>query len=260
MLPRLKTEDVRGIDAYGLKHRARGWGASLIGVADLERLRGIQTEPADLLSGFTRAVSLGVRLSDPVLDAIVDQPTPLYAQHYQKVNALLDDLALRLSLALQSAGGRALPLPASQVLDAANLTSYLSHKAVALAAGLGWQGKSLLLVTPQCGPRVRLVTVLTDVDLAPDTPLANRCGHCRACTEACPAQAIRGVNTTSHYASREEALFFDRCRTKVLDEFAKLPHISGGICGVCVSVCPFGKRGGKKGCNRGGSRGASKRP
>ena len=251
MQPRLKTEDIRGIDTYGLKDRARGWGATLVGIADLELLRGIQTEPADLLSGFTRAVSLGVRLSDPILDAIEDRPTPLYAQHYQKVNALLDELALRTSLALQKAGGRALPLPASQVLDAENLTSYISHKAVALAAGLGWQGKSLLLVTPQFGPRVRLVTVLTDLDLPSDAPLANRCGKCRVCAEACPAGAIRGVNTTSHYASREEALRFQSCRDKILNEFSKLPHITGGICGVCVSVCPFGSKGGRKGGKHG---------
>ncbi|MHC1700529.1 MAG: 4Fe-4S double cluster binding domain-containing protein [Humidesulfovibrio sp.] len=246
MSPVLRTLAPRGFDAFGLKRRARHWGASLVGVADLERLRGIETEPADLLSGFSRAVSLAVRLSDPVLDAITDRPTPLYAQHYQKVNALLDELALRVSLALQRAGGRALPLPASQLLDAENLTSYLSHKAVALAAGLGWQGKSLLLVTPRFGPRVRLVTVLTDYDLAPDEPLPNHCGACTACAEACPAGAIRGVNTTTHYASREEALFFDRCRDKILNEFAHLPHITGGICGVCVSVCPFGRKGGRK--------------
>jgi len=242
----LRTLPARNFDAFGLMRRARSWGASLVGVADLERLRGIQTEPADLLSGFTRAVSLAVRLSDPILDQITDRPTPLYAQHYQKVNALLDELALRVSLALQRAGGRALPLPASQVLDPVNLTSYISHKAVALAAGLGWQGKSLLLVTPQFGPRVRLVTVLTDVDLAPDPVLENRCGRCRACTKACPAQAIRGVGTKSHYGSREQALFFDRCRAKVLDEFAHLPHITGGICGVCVSVCPYGRKDAKK--------------
>ncbi|MBU1230645.1 MAG: 4Fe-4S dicluster domain-containing protein [Proteobacteria bacterium] len=234
------------LDSPALKRLARTWGASLVGVADVERLRGIETEPADLLSGFTRAVSLAVRLSDPVLDAIVDRPTPLYAQHYQKVNALLDELALRASLAIQAAGSRALPLPASQLLDAERLTSYLSHKAVAVAAGLGWQGKSLLVVTPQYGPRVRLVTVLTDHGLTPDAPLKNRCGSCAACAEACPAGAIRGASTDSHYASREEALFFERCRTKVLDEFAKLPHITGGICGVCVSACPFGKAAGRK--------------
>lgn len=238
------------LDAALLKRRARAWGASLVGVAALERLAGIETEPADLLSGFSRAVSLAVRLSDPVLDGITDRPTPLYAQHYQKVNALLDELALRVSLEIQKAGARALPLPASQVLDPQRLTSYLSHKAVAVAAGVGWQGKSLLLVSPQFGPRVRLVTVLTDLALTPDAPLKNRCGKCTSCRDACPAQAIRGVNTDSHFASREEALRFDLCRAKVLDEFAKLPHITGGICGVCVSVCPFGRKVGRKAARR----------
>lgn len=238
--------DASKLDSAGLKRRARGWGASLVGIADLERLAGIETEPADLLSGFSRAVSLAVRLSDPVLDQITTQPTPLYSQHYQKVNALLDELALRASLAIQKAGGRALPLPASQVLDSSRLTSYISHKAVAVAAGIGWQGKSLLAVSPQFGPRIRLVTVLTDLPLTPDAPLKNRCGGCTACADACPAAAIRGVNTTSHYDSREEALHFDRCRNKILNEFAKLPNIGGAICGVCVSVCPFGKAAGRK--------------
>jgi epoxyqueuosine reductase QueG len=246
MTPRAKPQKELCLDSATLKRRARAWGASLVGIADLERLRGIDTEPTDLLDGFTRAVSLAVRLSDPVLDAIVDRPTPLYAQHYQKVNALLDELALRVSLALQKAGGRALPLPASQVLNSERLTSYLSHKAVAVAAGIGWQGKSLLAVTPQFGPRVRLVTVLTDLALAPDAPLKNRCGTCTACADACPARAIRGASTDSHYASREEALHFLRCRDKILDEFSKLPHITGGICGVCVAACPWGRKGAKK--------------
>lgn len=238
--------DASKLDSAGLKRRARAWGASLAGIADLERLAGIETEPADLLSGFSRAVSLAVRLSDPVLDQIVGQPTPLYAQHYQKVNALLDELALRASLAIQKAGGRALPLPASQVLDSGRLTSYISHKAVAVAAGIGWQGKSLLAVSPQFGPRIRLVTVLTDLPLTPDAPLKNRCGGCTACADACPAAAIRGVNTESHYDSREEALHFDRCRNKILNEFSKLPNIGSAVCGVCVSVCPFGKAAGRK--------------
>lgn len=244
--PALSTVSAARLDAAGLKRRALRWGASAVGIADLARLEGIQTEPADLFQGFTRAVSLAVRLSDPVLDQITDRPTPLYAQHYQKVNALLDELALRASLAIQKAGGRALPLPASQILDAQNLTSYLSHKAVAIAAGIGWQGKSLLVVHPRFGPRLRLVTLLTDLPLAPDAPLKNRCGSCTACTDACPAGAIRGANTDSHFESREDALRFDLCRRQVLEEFAKLPHVTGGICGVCVSVCPWGRGGARR--------------
>lgn len=230
------------MDAAKLKRKARSYGATLAAVADLSRLAGIETSPPDLLAPFTRAVSLAVRVSDPVLEAITDRPTPLYAQHYLKVNALLDDVALRVSLDLAEAGAKALPLPASQTLDRERWTSYLSHKAVAVAAGIGWQGKSLLVVHPKFGPRLRLVTVLTDAPLAPDEPLTNRCGTCTACQDACPAQAIKGVNTASHYESRDEALHFTRCMTKVTTEFARLPMVEHPICGVCIAVCPWGKR------------------
>jgi epoxyqueuosine reductase QueG len=231
------------MESAEVKQFARQSGADLVGIADLELLSGIHTEPADLLEPYTRAVVMAVRLSDGVMDGIDNQPTPLYQQHYYKVNAFLDDLALRVSRRLQAAGAKALPIPASQLLNSEEYYSYLSHKAVALAAGLGWQGKSLLLVTREFGPRVRLVTVLTDMDLAADQPVKNLCGQCTACTDACPAGAIKNVNTDYHYHSREEALDFRRCVGKITEEFQQLPFIDSPICGVCIRSCIWGRKG-----------------
>ena len=233
------------LNSKQLKKFARECGADIVGVADTEMLDGIQTEPKDLLKGYRRAVSIGVRLADGVIDPIIDDPTPLYQQHYLKVNALLDDIAIRISQYLQASGAKALPIPASQLLDKTEWTSYLSHKAVAIAAGIGWQGKSLLVVNPDFGPRVRLVTVLTDyLDLEPDKPLRNRCGKCSFCTDACPAQAIKNVNTKSHYRDRNEALHFERCVTRVTQNPERLPFIESPICGVCIRACPWGRRKG----------------
>jgi epoxyqueuosine reductase QueG len=125
------------------------------------------------------------------------------------------------------------------VLDRQNWLGAISHKAVACLAGLGWQGKSLLLVTPQLGSRVRLATILTDAPLAFDEPIKNRCGICKRCQEACPAQAIKGVGIQDHYKDREEALFLDRCAEKLVRDFAVLPEIGTEICGICIKVCPF---------------------
>jgi epoxyqueuosine reductase len=230
------------MNSHELKEFACQCGADHVGVADLARLKGIHTCPEDLLQGYTRAVSVAVRLADGVIDPIVDAPTPLYQQHYLKVNALLDDIAVRVSQFLQDAGARALPIPASQLLDKTEWFSYLSHKAVAIAAGVGWQGKSLLVVHPKFGPRIRLVTILTDFPLKPDKPVKNRCGKCTQCTEACPAQAIKNVNTDLHYADRNEALHFDRCVSKVSQDFAGRPFIESPICGVCIRACPMGGR------------------
>ncbi|MBI5249513.1 MAG: epoxyqueuosine reductase [Desulfomonile tiedjei] len=240
LVPVVGTARRLKVDAVELKSLACGYGADFVGIVDLASLRGIRTEPADLLSGYKRAISIGIRLSDGVIDPIVDSPTPLYQQHYLRVNDRLDDIAIRVSQYLQKSGTKALPIPASQLLDMKNWTSYISHKAVAIAAGIGWQGKSLLVVNPECGPRLRLVTVLTDADLEPDKPIKNRCGKCLACAEACPATAIKGENTDSHFKDRDEALYFQRCVDKVVGDFAKRPFIEKPICGVCIRACPWG--------------------
>jgi epoxyqueuosine reductase QueG len=228
--------------AQEVKEFARACGADLVGIADLSLLEGIETEPPDLLEGYLRAVSVAVRLADGVIDTIVDRPTPIYQQHYLKVNALLDDIAVRVSQKIQHGGGKALPIPASQLLDTERWRSYISHKAVALAAGLGWQGKSLLLVNRDYGPRVRLVTILTDLPFEADRPVKNLCAKCTECADACPAEAIKNVNTETHYTSRNEALHFERCVDKVTKDHPQLPFIDSPICGVCISVCPWGRK------------------
>jgi epoxyqueuosine reductase QueG len=222
-----------------LIEQARLWGADIVAVGDTARLHGIETRPPQLLEGFPRAVSMAVRLADGIMDDVTDGPTELYSSHYGRVNALLDDIAIRVVGFLQSHGGKALPIPASHILCKERFIASISHKAVALSAGMGWQGKSLLLVTPEYGPRVRLVTVLTDLLLPADEPLKNRCASCSACEDACPAGAIKGTNTEYHYERRRDAVDLDACLAK-LSEFSKAEHIAPYLCGVCVSSCPWG--------------------
>jgi len=225
-----------------IKARILDWGADLVGIADSEPLSELKLNPPDLLHGFTRAVSIAIQLPVSVFETILDKPTPIYAATYQTANRILDDLAFRTAVAIQKDGFNSLPIPASQVLDRKNWYAAISHKAVARMAGLGWQGKNLLIITPQFGSRVRLVTVLTNAPLIADTPLKNRCGSCLLCHDSCPAHAIKGVNTLGHYEDREKALHFSRCVEKLTKDFATLTGIGTPICGICITVCPFGKR------------------
>jgi epoxyqueuosine reductase len=225
-----------------VKARIADWGADLVGVAEVAPLHGLKVDPSNLLHGVTRAVSIAVQLPISVFEAISDRPTPIYGAVYQTANRILDEIAFRTSVAFQKEGYHSLPIPASQVLDRENWHAAISHKAVARMAGLGWQGKNLLLITPQYGSRVRLVTVLTEAPLLADSPVKNRCGECTLCRDACPAKAIKGVNTLDHYKDREEALYFSRCVERLTKEYAILPGIGGSICGICIKVCPFGRR------------------
>ncbi|TAN39244.1 MAG: epoxyqueuosine reductase [Nitrospirae bacterium] len=224
-----------------LKAFCRTSGADLAGIADLAPFQqGWPTLPPDLLRLYTRAISVAVRLDDDIMDAIDDLPTTEYADHYRRANEILDRVTAAIAAWIMNRGFRAEAVPASKIIDTDNLLGGLSHKAVARMAGIGWQGKSLLIVSPEFGPRIRLATVLTDLPLLPDGPLKNRCGACTECTDACPAGAIRNVTAEGMYASREEALFFGRCAAKTLAN-STMPGIGARICGVCVRACPHGK-------------------
>jgi epoxyqueuosine reductase QueG len=225
-----------------LKGEIMALGADLVGVADVKPFNRARLTPPDLLKPYVRAISISVRLPTAVFEQIIDRPTPLYASVYQTANRLLDHIAFRTAGILQNYGFDALPIPASQVLDKKNWYGAISHKAVGRMAGLGWQGKSLLLVNPQYGPRIRLVTVLTNALLNIDGPIKNRCGKCTLCRDACPVGAIKGAGTKQHYRNRSEAIHLGRCAEKLAGEFSKLPNVGAPICGICIKVCPFGRR------------------
>jgi epoxyqueuosine reductase len=225
-----------------LKGEILALGADLVGVADITPFNLARLTPPNLLDPYLRAISVGVRLPAAVFEQIIDRPTPLYASVYQTANRLLDQITFRTAGILQSRGFDALPIPASQVLDKKNWYGAISHKAVGRMAGLGWQGKSLLLINPRYGPRIRLATVLTNTLLNIDGPIKNRCGKCMICRDACPVGAIKGVGTKQHYRNRSEAIYLGRCAGKLAGEFSKLPNVGSPICGICIKVCPFGRK------------------
>lgn len=172
-------------------------------------------------------VVLGVPLSPAVLDGIEDRPTLLYKWHYRQANNLLDKIAFQLCGKIIEMNYRALPIPASQLIDWEKHLGAVSHRTVGESAGLGWRGRNNLLVHPEYGARIRLVTVLTDLPLETDSPIENGCGNCRACIQICPAQALGET-------AREYNL--EKCHAK-LTEFSKIKGIGVHICGLCVKVC-----------------------
>ena len=238
----MKTDSINDDYTQKTKDKIAELGADLVGVADVEPLKALRLNPPKLIDPFCRAISIGVRLPAAVFEQILDRPTPLYASVYKTANRILDEIAFRTASVLQNDGFHSLPIPASQVLDEKKWYGAISHKAVGRMAGLGWQGKSLLLVNPRYGPRIRLVTVLTSAPLKIDGPVKNRCGKCTLCRDACPVGAIKGVGTKDHYKSRSKAIYLSRCAEKLVAEFSKLPNVDAPICGICIKVCPFGSK------------------
>lgn len=212
--------------------KLRDWfleqGGSLFGVGDIRPFKkDFLHLSGQSLDSFDSGISLAVRLSDAVLEEIEDRPTQLYFHHYRQANFFLDRIVFGLVQYIQSLGYRALPIPASQIIDWEGQKGHLSHKKVAKEAGLGWMGRNNLLVNATYGARIRLVTVLTDIPLKHDCSIQDSCGECKKCLAVCPAGAIK---------ERQEDFDHLKCFEQ-LRLFRKRDHIGQYICGVCVKAC-----------------------
>jgi len=181
---------------------------------------------------LTNAISIAFHLSDSIIEGIFTQPTPHYAMHYNRVNSYLDEFALKITEIAQSSGFMAMPVPASQIIDKSSQRGYLNHKIVGSEAGTGFIGRNNLLVSPEFGSRMRLVTILTDMPLAAKSKIEYGCGSCRACVSSCPAGAIGESAETFNLA---------RC-VEQISKFQKLMFVARGICGICVKACRGGER------------------
>jgi epoxyqueuosine reductase len=208
-------------------------GASLVGFADLKEI------DAEAIDNFPYGISIAIALSPQVVSGIKIGPTAEYHTEYKKVNDLLDDLAQKTALLLIKKGYKARVRPATFEEDKSTLTAKLPHKTVATRAGLGWIGKSNLLVTRRYGPAVRLTTVLTDAPITTGKPInKSLCDHCIHCVDACPAHAHTGKNWEPGM-SREAIYNAFACRDMARNLSKKLIGESVSICGLCITACPW---------------------
>jgi epoxyqueuosine reductase QueG len=140
-----------------LKNSAKKLGIDLFGVADLEKARDfILAQGGEVIASFPRAISIGMRLQDAVIDELFrhENPSAIYSYSglYNSVNANLDRSILLIAKKIQEGSFKAYPIPASQTISKVKQEGAISHKLVANLAGLGWIGKSCLFVTPEYWP------------------------------------------------------------------------------------------------------------
>ncbi|NHJ46485.1 MAG: epoxyqueuosine reductase [Asgard group archaeon] len=223
------------ISSSELKDSLLADGASIVGIADIENLDEFFGFEESEFKKYTRAISIGVQLSDEIIDDIVDGPTLEYAQLYREANNELDRIAKHLEKNLKKLNYHALAIPASKRYNQETLAAIFPHKTAAILSGLGWIGKSALFISFDYGPRVRLVTVLTNADIEADKPQReSNCGSCNNCVEHCPAKAITGELWTF---GDERSKLFDAYKCSIHTSKMK-KEVGETICGICIAVCP----------------------
>lgn len=112
------------------------------------------------------------------------------------------------------------------------------HVPHAIDAGLGEQGRHNYLITENYGPRVRLASVTTDLELIENHPIdmgvQDFCQNCRLCESNCPPQAIpgerreiRGYRRWAHHGEKCFLFWVSAANTFT--------------CSQCLKVCPWNK-------------------
>jgi epoxyqueuosine reductase len=117
-------------------------------------------------------------------------------------------------------------------------TGPLSDRAYAAQAGVGWIGRNGMLIDEEIGSYLFIGTLLTslhnDIDAA---TVADRCGACTRCVDACPTAAILPNRTVAS----------ERCISyATIEHRGQLPgdlaaHLEGNAfgCDICQEVCPW---------------------
>ena len=151
-----------------IKRTAEKLGANMVGFANVERWEEFKhTEPEfyphTIWPWARTVIVLAVQIYPSMLETT---PSVVYSELYNTTNRLLDEMSYLVANFLNREGFRAHFFPRDCYGDISVLVkkpeAAFSHVIAGLYAGLGTIGMNHTLLTPEFGPRVRLVSVITD--------------------------------------------------------------------------------------------------
>ncbi len=121
-------------------------------------------------------------------------------------------------------------------------TGSLSDRGAAFCAGLGWIGRNSNLINQELGSFIYLGELLLDVTLDDDDKIADGCGDCRLCVEACPLGAI---DSERRMVDARKCLAYSTLNKAILSEEVMTAIGQSGTiygCDICQSVCPYNQQ------------------
>lgn len=203
------------------KHGTMGW---------MERNNDRRLHPENLIPGAEAKSIIVLALNYYQPDPERDYRIAKYALGDDYHNFMLRRLKRLCRMLREEYGGEQRPY-----VD----TGPLLEKPIAEAAGLGWQGKSTILIEPKRGTWSFLANIVTTLELPTGEKQKDRCGSCTRCIDVCPTQAITAPyqldasKCISYLTIEHDGAIPLQYRQAIGD------RLYG--CDECLDVCPWNK-------------------
>ncbi|HEX2954209.1 MAG TPA: epoxyqueuosine reductase [Bacillota bacterium] len=235
-----------------IRKKAKEIGFDLVGITRVEPVeraefpdgRGLK-RPSEVLTNAKSIIVLGFVIWDEAMNAAV-QARSGERNYYNFYREITEMLAWRVSFWLrETADIKAIP------------SNDIHMKVAAQLSGLGFIGRSTLVITPQYGPRVRWVTLLTDQELEPDQPFDRDlcaeeplCSGVGLCIKNCPCGAIMpgpslgvppGEKVKLERCCIEHAMDQNR-ESKWEKHIQRISELAYFECTRCANICPYGSK------------------
>lgn len=227
-----------------IKYVARWFGASLVGICEINR-QWLYSHWGDHNAKLTKAAQPGDPLELPenmkyaiVMATEMDyediQKSPAVANTTDMGYSKMAFVASSLANFIRSLGYHAIPSGNDTALSIP----------LAVDAGLGELGRNGQLITEEYGPRVRLCKVFTEFPLIPDKPVdlgvQHFCKVCKKCAEHCPSGAISKDEPTDqprNISNSKNVIKWPINAHKCYNFW----YINGTWCANCIRTCPWNK-------------------
>lgn len=119
-------------------------------------------------------------------------------------------------------------------------TGPVAEKAYAVASGLGAYGKNTCVLNQRLGSWFFIGVLITDLEAAPDPSVADICGSCRACLDACPTNAF----PEPYVLDARKCICYLTIEVKVTIDPLLRSKMGKQVfgCDICQDVCPWNSR------------------
>ncbi len=199
----------------------------------LENHFDLRVDPTRLVPGAKTVVSLSYNYYTEEIQQDPEAPklaSYAYGRDYHKV------VKKKLKLLLQYIRDEVGEVGGRCFVDSAPIL----ERDWAQRSGLGWVGKNTLLISPKKGSFFFLAELIIDIEIEPDHPIADHCGTCRRCIDACPTEAIDD-NGYIMDGSKCISYLTIELKEQIPEEFrGKMADYMFG-CDICQQVCPWNR-------------------